>query len=1037
MTPGDSTLSRIDPLDPLLGPPSRPSEPVLDPLMETLPIGKGMGWENFEILLVRIGRDFLGLRSLMKFGNPGQAQKGIDLIGIDPDGKAIAIQSKRRESFTLAKLDEAVTAFTSSGFEFPVPRLIIGVASKIAERKFVERLIALNHEYAPLEIELWDQDRILEILRSQPQIVTEFFGTAAAARFCAPHSVTTVDVADVDAVETADAVMRGPLIAAGVGHQLKQAEVAAESDAQAALDLYQQVQTALVERGFPGHAAKFDSPISKLLIDTGRIDDALRIIMNRVWKAERAADLSAVQGYRREARALFELDNSAVEDRSRSNVDAVAFAIDVVCAILSSVVPESIDIEEATLAALPDTDRGQLLLLIAEYELGNDHGTWITENAQLLTECAACLPDDDAVSVRLRLAVADVDNNWTELVKQARISLPKDLSALVHARHASYLVRAGRLQDAEDSWGEAISCACLTRHYSDAISWLYSQRAVAQRHRRDALYDSWHPVARELRDLPSRPPLTTAAQDIREQGLAAVHHDSERVGAIRFRRYLRDALASGTVSDERDARLLLGDVYSASRHFDLAARQYILGGHYEHTAKAAQSLGDTYLDVRSYLSSPNQWIAAAALHFLAEQADLVPDADVADLVDIALNIVSDLRSGARSDSPILSPKLYEAAYLPIAALAERLPEHQASTVVDQLSDHVVAPPHAGFATDDSHIRITAALSARRNCLRTKALEQLVGLFARAPYRFGQYATDALANGVDIVGDELRTLATERYHDAAAVLALNEFPSPEQAAAAVASLCTPTTNGPGHYTVGTRVVDDSILVRHLPAEDRIECVRTLLANAQSPYEGADDRTSYHLAACNLIHELSEDTRSEFYELAMRLAQRPPISEPDIIHKSMGDPLGVMQWKGVADAKPSAALLAARLAADADEKIAVRDLVFQLIATTTTTAGHSRLADALRALSLPLDDYVQILAGSAHAPLRGLAAAVWAESGDLSDAVAEPLARDDDRAVRRALAHQIADQTAPRFSNVKTILAGDPRWSIRRILVSDRD
>ena len=39
-----------------------------------------MRWEDFERLLLRIARDFKGLRSLTFFSTRGQAQKGLDVV---------------------------------------------------------------------------------------------------------------------------------------------------------------------------------------------------------------------------------------------------------------------------------------------------------------------------------------------------------------------------------------------------------------------------------------------------------------------------------------------------------------------------------------------------------------------------------------------------------------------------------------------------------------------------------------------------------------------------------------------------------------------------------------------------------------------------------------------------------------------------------------------------------------------------------------------------------------------------------------------
>jgi hypothetical protein len=117
----DTELDDFDLDDPLLGPPDAIAEPPVDPQLEYLPTDQ-MSWENFERLLLRVAQDVRGLRSVRRFGTRGQAQKGLDVIGINSDGKAEGIQSKRRETFTKTHLDSAVKKYTESAFSFPFAR---------------------------------------------------------------------------------------------------------------------------------------------------------------------------------------------------------------------------------------------------------------------------------------------------------------------------------------------------------------------------------------------------------------------------------------------------------------------------------------------------------------------------------------------------------------------------------------------------------------------------------------------------------------------------------------------------------------------------------------------------------------------------------------------------------------------------------------------------------------------------------------------------------------------------------------------------
>ena len=261
------------------------------------------------------------------------------------------------------------------------------------------------------------------------------------------------------------------------------------------------------------------------------------------------------------------------------------------------------------------------------------------------------LHDGDA-AVRLELAVTDSTGIWNELLRRARTTTRRDLGALTLARHARYMMLQGDFTGAESAWSEAINHACLAyRQYEDAVDWLYSQRFVVVRH--EAVFeDRWHPLARSLLDLPSRPRLTTSTARSRETALAAIHQGKHRVAAINLRRYLCDAIRSGALNDEIDARRLLGEVYSASGDHGRAARQLILAGGGDSARSVARALGDTYLDVSEFMASPVSWTVATAFEFAAQQADLIPDDTVNTVVATALAAIRDVESrGATKTTP--------------------------------------------------------------------------------------------------------------------------------------------------------------------------------------------------------------------------------------------------------------------------------------------------------------------------------------------------------------------------------------------------
>lgn len=360
----DLDLHEFDLDDPVLGPPDAIAEPLVDPQLEYLPTDQ-LSWENFERLLLRVAQDVRGLRTVRRFGTRGQSQKGLDVIGINSADKAEGIQSKRRKSFTKSDLDDAVKKYTDADFAFPFARLAIGVSKQVAERKIVEHLIGLNVALAPLEVEIWDQDALSRMLRDRPQIVTEFFGPATAMRFCGEHTVIAVEIAGADAIATADAVMRGPLTTVGGYEKRQRAREIADSDPAEALVLYREVRDSLIAAGFPAHAAEFDEPISRFLVATGAETEAIALVMEQLWVAERIDDSLSAQVAARTLRSLAgfpALGPGEPAEGASPILVASARVVEFVADNLHQPVPTRLDLPAAELERLNAGDRAQAAL---------------------------------------------------------------------------------------------------------------------------------------------------------------------------------------------------------------------------------------------------------------------------------------------------------------------------------------------------------------------------------------------------------------------------------------------------------------------------------------------------------------------------------------------------------------------------------------------------------------------------------------------------------------------------------------------------
>jgi hypothetical protein len=1029
----DNELHAIQVDDPILGAVDEVVEPPVDSQLDLLPTNL-LRWEDFERLLLDLGKAELALRSLRYYGARGQAQKGLDLVGINPERKAEGIQAKQVQSFTVANLDAAVEKFTSSTVPFELVRFVVGVSTPVPDRKVADRLIALNNEHGPLEIEIWDQSQITDMLRGRPELVIKYFGPRAAERFCPAYVVAPVEIPGPDAVATADAVVRGPLRMADAQELLNRAKGLVTDEPAAALELYREVQTKLASAGFPGHAAEFDDTVAALSIRTGDEGAAIRLLFDALWVAERAGDSRGTGRVVQALRGLagFSEIGPIQTEAARTPTLGAAFELaDFVDDLQHEPTPTPVKLPAEAIALADAADRARTVLVAAEHALANDDLTWITSHQEQIESAAAEIAaTNDDVAVRLRLTVADATGDWAGLIRIARSAMRRDLKALALARHARYQALQSEFKDADDTWTEAIGDACLAKRHKDAADWLYSQRYIASRYL-GILEDQWHPVARALTDLPTQPKLVTTANDSRERALAALHFEEPRVGAINLRRQLLDGIRSASFYDELEARQLLGQAYCATGNRDLAAYYSIHGGDYKAARAAAAAFGDSYHDVTEFMKGPLSWVVASALQFASEQADLIPDDALDAVAELAFAAINDAMSGARVESPILSPQMYLSAYGLLAALAERLSETHAQAVLEMLSDAVVVEEHHYRRTDESHVEIAAGIArARDGELHTIALDQLVGLYARGVHPLRSAARDTLVANLDVTRDRLQAMADQGHHEAAALIGYSDPDrvSPEAAEAAARRLCAPTTNGPGCWGTGTGAVNDSLLAAVLSVDERVACIEMLMSNAASPWEGSSNRDSYLVAASNLVDELDEEHRRKFFDAAVDFAAHPPVSNVDAFNASMRNPLGGMRVNDRSDSRPAAAFLAARLAKSPEEKRLVRDSALRLIGVGTDE--DYRVTTALQLVEAELGDSAALLAQGGWT-LRSLAAILWAKSTELPKELGMTLSLDRDVRVRRTLARELCHKDDERSTEIRAVLEADRRWSVRSI------
>lgn len=1036
-------LAELPEGDARLQPPDETTAAPVDPQLPLLPT-ELMHWTQFERLLLRVAREVRGLRSMSLLGDPGQKQEGLDVIGLDGAGQAEGIQSKKYVRFTKGDLDAAVKKFDEGTLPFPVPRLVVGVACSGHETNVVKRLLEINRDRDGLEVEIWDNERLSEMLRDRPDIVREFFGAATAASFCVPHVVEPVVVPAPDAVSFAGAVLAGPASATGAQEHLAAADAAELGDPEEALRLVLAAQAALDEAGFPAHAQVLDERIVALLVRLERRADAARLLLNRLWSGLAADQPDSAATTLRALEGLDGTSNGGGTEPTGgptpdSFVSAAVRTARRALAVYSNPFGRTDSAAAGEVGPGMQVDAARLLLLEGESALAGADVTALSPQAFIAA--ANQVPSQDReLAVRLRLVAADIDGHWQEVVQQARTRVHgRDLSALVLARYARYRALEGDFGDAETNWAEAVEQACLVRRHEDAAAWLYSRRMLASRYQ-VFVDDVYHPVASALNSRPDKPRLIAAGRRTRERALDALHHDKPRAAVARLRRYLTDSVVSGSWQEEHDARELLADCYTANGEQALAAEQLALAGEKKRLVELAKAAGDALLPVQPHLSSPLYWVQASAFGALAAQSDLVADEDVVNLIEQGLAVLDAGAAGTLVDTPLFGPSKYLAAHEMLASLLNRATKEQASRYLALVEGRAPRDPNRYFHTDDDHAKALAAIGRTQPDLVDKAIGQLLEMLKGQTHAAERYGSELLLDNLDRfdVRERLAALAAEGNHAAVEMLATATKPdvaTPEDLAAAevaAAGLLAPPLSGPGLYSRGTGAVRQSVLARFLPPDRRADLVGAQLDRARLPHEGTGNRTEYLLAASNLTDDLPEEPAHALFETALTEATDPAPSLADELNAQFSHPFGAVRINDKQDSRPAAALLAARLARTPEEQRAARDVALALVGTGD--GADYRVAHALQQLDTNLDDALPYLATLGWA-LRSLAAIHWARSSTAPARIGQALASDADPRVRRALARELA-LTGPTAHGdaVRERLTRDARHSVRSLLVA---
>jgi hypothetical protein len=905
----------------------------------------------------------------------------------------------------------------------------------------------LNHEFTQLQVQQM-RASVEQLVRQQQAVPAALDRVDQAAQASSMPQGAAVPTSRLDTAALADAVMRGPVEAIGMEHALAEADRRRDDRPEAAAAGYAEVERALEQNEFTGHALLIRRRRAAALRAAGQLDQASELLADLTWVYLNRGDIGEARVILHELSGIVAAEGS--EEALAPHTRLLEKALDAVVTLLQDPIDrmEPLGAVVDRLVAEYHPYAGRVAVLFAETALAAEQPTEISRRStalhRLADDLAEELTDDRLLSMRLRLCLADVESQWESLLDTVRgRRLPNDQAALVLARYARDRAWKADPQAAEDSWREAVERGCLARLNGDAADWLYAQRDLHVRYGPiDETLEEPHHLAQALRAAGGAQRLIEQRRDPRELGLDRMQHGQWPEAADALRRYLRFSVIAGRWTNELDAHQLLAALFAQTGEPGLAVQHLIRAGAAKRAREIAEGVGERYLDVTDQLDRPAPWERAVAYQVIAEQGDLVPDDGASTIVERALADIDAIATGRARDMAFFGPSVYRSAHLAIAALADRADEDQARQILDQLAPLVTRGPNEYRHTDDPHVDALVGVAIAHSALRHTALNQLLDLLAQGSSvaeRVLRRARQLFAGNEAVVIPRLRELAATGGEYAAQMLGLLGYYDDDQLERGRRVLdrwAAPRQRQPGTISFGTSAVQDSILVRALPAADRAAFAARMLELTEDPEEPGFNRQEFVIGAINVVSDLREADRIALYERAIRLARgelTPSRVDQDLPFSN--HPLSRFRYSIAPGALPPTGLeLAARLASTPEEAAAVQAVALELLRHGDANSIQ-QVAVALSWLpreQLSLDR--NLLATHPHHGLRTLAAIRWVQDPTSDPELGLALAQDPDPRVRRWLAKAIHEEgvVSPEVEPVRQVLKLDPRWSVRRSL-----
>jgi hypothetical protein len=985
-----------------------------------------MGWEPFERLVLHMARTLDGAHGVRRYGRPGQAQHGLDVVGFFADRAPSVYQAKDWQDFGAADLEKAVELYAGGRRPFDADRIVVAVATEARDTKTVEKLAALIEKHHDMQIELWDRQEISDRLRNQPQLVTIHFGPATAAAFCA--TTPPPAAAQPPASIAADAILRGPIAHLQLADDLRHAEASIAKRPDEAAELLARIAHQLEAVGFVPHAAPVREQQAKALRAAGRRTEEAWVRIDLGWRQLDAGDpfSAGIQ-----VREIAEWGIEAPDEVVRcTNALSAATGFRQEHAVTLDQVAEAFD--ELT---HQDPHRVDAALVLAEEAVAARRQDLVGARGKLLEQIASSTPQDDAgqlIAARLRMCVADCGDGWAELTATARDTYPPKVTALVMARYARHLALVPQPEPSVARWRDAIERACVEGLNDDAADWLYSLRGVRlQNGLMGNDINGLHRDAQALRGA-GNGTLLPEPYRARERALAYLRDEKWPNALEALRRYVWRSVIGADWAGEIEAHELMGDLFARTGRTYEAVRHYIMAGQRKGLEALGGSVRDEPVRLPIDLVTPRPWERAAAFAFVAACADLLVDEDAKLWCAAAFREIVEHPQPAGFGAP--DPWL--AAFKAFGQLAVVSTEEQARRFLEISSELIPREPNRYRFTDEDQVHALVGIARAHADLRSEAVDHLLQSVL-LDQRMGELA---LREGHDLLRqDPKRTVEAVRYAAAGgselAALALIAAEDETMEAVSLArqrleAAVAPRVHKPGVQTFGTGLSQTAALTTVLAEEDRVRLARGMVDFANDRQETAHNRYEALVALKGVARYIPEDVRDELFRQVVPFAegQHETDGKGDLF-PGADDPLHRFRFSFGEALLAPAGLMAAAALAHTDEQYKIVQRIGVALLRDAGDQTANSIAVALASLppvrvTLPLD----LLAGHPSPWMRALAAVVWAQRPAEPAEIGVTLAKDGSPHVRGSLARSLRGN--PRHARPREILSADPRRSVRQ-------